>query len=201
MIPLETKASFILGGIAAAEGTWVYLNIVGRSARFWSYMGFSNPAAAGLLGWTLAVAASAVFIWAAARRLPSVRENLLRPSVLKMLGILVAAVAGFCEEAIFRKWLMDGIQHHGFGLTIQIFTSALAFGFAHALWGLFRGSVRASLGAVGATSVLGLMLAIVYVASHRILAPCVVSHFLVNLLIEPGLALAAVRGEMGVIPN
>jgi membrane protease YdiL (CAAX protease family) len=197
MTPVERKASFILGGIAAAEGIWVYLNIAGRSARFWRYMGFSSPAAAGFLGWMLAFAASAVFIWGAARRLPSVRENLLRLSILKILGILVAIAAGFCEEAIFRKWLMDGIQNHGFGLIIQAFTSALVFGLAHAAWGLLRGSVRASLGAASATSVLGLMLAIVYIASHRILAPCVVSHFLINLFIEPGLVLAAVRGEMG----
>ena len=44
--------------------------------------------------------------------------------------------------------------------------------------------------------ILGLMLALVYVASHRILAPCIVAHFITNLLIEPGLVLAAVRGEM-----
>jgi len=40
------------------------------------------------------------------------------------------------------------------------------------------------------------MLAVVYVVSHRIPALCIVSHFLINLFIEPGLVLAAV-GEMG----
>jgi uncharacterized protein len=193
---LEKKAAFILAGIAATEGTWLYFNLAGRAPRFWRYTGFSNPSAAGFFGWTLAVAAAALFTWRAAM-LPAVRENLLRPSVLKVLGILVAITAGFCEEAIFRKWLMDALQTHGFGLMIQTFTSAISFGLVHGVWGLFRGSIRASTGAMAATSVLGFMLAVVYVASHRILAPCIVSHFLINLLIEPGLVLAAVRGEMG----
>lgn len=113
MTQVERKASFILSGIAGAEGIWVYFNMAGSSARFWRYMGFADLATAGFLGWTLAFATSGVFIWGAARRLRSVRENLLRPSVLK------------------------------------------------------------------------------------ILAPCVVSHFLINLFIEPGLVLAALREEMG----
>ena len=62
--------------------------------------------------------------------------------------------------------------------------------------GVFRGSVVAAIGASTATTVLGLALAIVYIVSGRVLAPCVVSHFLINLIIEPGLILAAVRGEM-----
>jgi len=67
---------------------------------------------------------------------------------------------------------------------------------ARGVWGLIRGSIRASTGAIAATSVLGFMLAVVYVVSHRIPALCIVSHFLINLFIEPGLVLAAV-GEMG----
>jgi membrane protease YdiL (CAAX protease family) len=116
---------------------------------------------------------------------------------LKLLGFLVAVAAGFCEEVIFRKWLMDLMRNHGFHLAVQITASALLFGLAHGVWGLFRGSIRAAAGAVTATSILGFMLAIVYLLSHRIVAPCVLAHFLINLFIEPGLVLAAVRGEMG----
>jgi hypothetical protein len=52
---------------------------------------------------------------------------------------------------------------------------------------------------MAATSVLGFMLAVVYVSSHRILAPCIVSHFLINVFIEPGLVLAGFRGEMSSV--
>lgn|ERR1700687_2078855 len=197
MMTPEKKAALILAGIAASEGTWIYFNIAGgRAMRFWQYTGFLNPDQAGLLGWCLALVVAALFTWRAAQ-LPSVRENLLRPSLLKLLALLVAIASGFCEEAIFRKWVMDALQTRSFPAVVQILASALSFGLVHGIWGLFRGSWRASIGAVAATGILGFALAVVYVASHRVIAPCIVSHFLINLLIEPGLVLAAVRGEMG----
>ena len=75
--------------------------------------------------------------------------------------------------------------------------SGFAFGLVHGIWGAFRGSVTAAIGATVATGVLGVAPAVVFIASHRVLAPCIVSHLLINALAEPGLVLAAVRGEMG----
>src|ERR1700737_3566863 len=106
----EKKAALILTGIAASEGTWIYFNIAGRAMRFWRYTGFLNPEQAGLLGWCLALGVAALFAWRAAQ-LPSVRENLFRPSLLKLLAVLVAIASGFCEEVIFRKWVMDALQN------------------------------------------------------------------------------------------
>ena len=196
VISSERKTALILTGIAASEGIWMYVNIAGRAAKFWRYTGFSDPGRAGLVGWVSALICAFLFIWPAAQ-LPSVRQNLIRVSWLKLLGFLVAVAAGFCEEVIFRKWLMDLMRNHGFHLAAQITASALLFGLAHGVWGLFRGSIRAAAGAVTATSILGFMMAIVYLLSHRIVAPCVLAHFLINLFLEPGLVLAVVRGEMG----
>ena len=99
---------------------------------------------------------------------------------------------------MFRKWLMNYLQdrHHA-GVIVQIIISGLAFGLAHGVWGLMGKSVRAAIGATVATGILGIGLAIIFVVSGRNLAPCIISHFLINLLIEPGLVLAATRGEMG----
>ena len=196
VISSERKTALILTGIAASEGIWMYVNIAGRAAKFWRYTGFSDPGRAGLVGWVSALICAFLFIWPAAQ-LPSVRQNLIRVSWLKLLAFLLAVAAGFCEEVIFRKWLMDLMRNHGFHLAAQITASALLFGLAHGVWGLFRGSIRAAAGAVTATSILGFMMAIVYLLSHRIVAPCVLAHFLINLFLEPGLVLAVVRGEMG----
>ena len=125
------------------------------------------------------------------------RANLFRFSSLKLLAVAVAIASGFCEEVIFRKFLMDAMSHHGYNVVLQVAASALLFGAAHAVWGLFRGSLGAAAGAMVATGALGLALALVYVASHRVLLPCIVAHGAINLLAEPGLVLAAVRGEMG----
>lgn len=195
LTPDERKAGWILAGIAAAEGTWCVINLVGLgSRRFLTYLGFLD-ATPGALAWCLSLAVAGSFILFAAR-IPSVRANLLAPTRLKMLALVVAITAGACEEAVFRKMLMDGLWHAQYGPAVQVLASALAFGAVHGVWGAIRGSIRAAVGAVAATGVLGGLLAIVFLAGHRVLAPCVVAHVLINAFAEPGLVLGAVRGEL-----
>ena len=192
----ERKSAIILALIAAIEGAWILLNFYVNGTRFFQYLGFWPHVSGTPLGWLLALIVSALYV-AVAARLPSVRENLLRISWLKLLGLTVAISAGILEEVMFRRWLMNYMQdrHHA-GVMLQIIVSGLAFGLAHGVWGLMGKSVRAAIGATVATGILGIGLAIVFVASGRNLAPCIVAHFLINLLIEPGLVLAATRGEM-----
>jgi membrane protease YdiL (CAAX protease family) len=75
--------------------------------------------------------------------LPSVRANLLKPSILKVLALAVAVAAGLCDEGIFRKLLMDWEARAGYGAALQILSSGLAFGVAHSLWGP-SGAARAT---------------------------------------------------------
>jgi hypothetical protein len=125
-----------------------------------------------------------------------VRENLFKPTFLKFLGLAVAVAAGILEEAVFRKVLMDALLYRGYGPLLQVLASALAFGVAHGVWGLFGRSGRAALGATLATGLLGAMLAVTYLAGGRSVLPCIAVHLLLNALLEPGLVLAACRGEM-----
>ena len=192
--PETRKAAFILGMIALVEGAWVLLNVLANPRGFLRYVGVVNghPEVAG---WLLAMLVFMAFT-AFGCRLPSVRATLFSFSGLKLLSLAVAIAAGLCEEAVFRKLLMDSLARREFGVLAQVLASALAFGLAHGIWGTFRGSVVAAIGATVATGALGLALALVYIAGHRLLAPCVLSHFLIDALVEPGLVLAAIRGEM-----
>jgi uncharacterized protein len=188
----ERRAAIILACIAAAEGTWVAVQMaVGSPLRLIRFLGFTQRAP--LSGWVLAAAVAVLWI-AVAARLPSVREHFVRVSGLKLLALALAVSAAACEEAVFRKLLMNALAARS--LPLQVLASALAFGVAHAVWGLFRGSVRVALSVTVATGALGALLALVYLASARNLAPCVASHFAINFFIEPGLVLAALRGEM-----
>jgi membrane protease YdiL (CAAX protease family) len=190
------KAALIIGGITATEGTWVVLNVIHSPARFLRYIGVGRgdvPA----IGWLLAAATATLYVLFSWRGLRSVRENLVALSWLKVLTLGMAVASGLCEEAVFRKLLMDALSKHRFAIAMQLAASALLFGAGHGIWGLFRGSLTTAIGATIATGSLGLALAITYVASHRILLPAVVAHTAINLLIEPGLVLAAIRGEMG----
>src|SRR5665213_917515 len=190
------KAAWILAAIAGIEGAWVILNAAASGAAFWRYVGFAPGLGGSLAGWVLAAIVAAIFV-GISLRLPSVRVNLFRPSLLKALGLLVAVSAGILEEVVFRKWLMDAVQTRGYGDAVQVAFSAAAFGAAHGVWGLFGRSARAAIGATVTTGLLGGALAIVYLVGGRSVAPCIAAHTLINALIEPGLVLAAVRGEMG----
>jgi membrane protease YdiL (CAAX protease family) len=194
-IPGEKKAAVILAIIALAESSWVFVNAYPDPSRFLRYTGFLSGHA-GIPGWALGVLVAFVFVLVGSR-FPSVRGNLVNLSGLKILALLVAISSGLCEESVFRKFLMDSLQHAGYGTVVQVLAAGLLFGLAHGVWGIFRGSLSVGIGATIATGTLGAALALVYVASHRVLAPAVVSHFLINVFAEPGLVLAAVRGEMG----
>jgi hypothetical protein len=195
----ERKSAWILAAIAALEGGWVLMNLRVNGWQFVRYLGFAPGQMGSVLGWIAAAAVVLIFV-AFAMRLPSVRANLFRPSFLKLLGLAVAVTAGIMEEAIFRRWTMNYLQEHGTGVVVQVLGSGLLFGVLHGVWGLMGRSVRAAIGATLATGFLGMMLAMVFIAAGRSLAPCIVAHFLINALAEPGLVLAATRGEMARRP-
>ncbi len=194
--PSIRKAAIILAGIAVAEGAWVVMNLRTSGWRFIHYLGFAPGLSGTALGWIAAAVVAALFI-ANALRLPSVRDNLFRPSLLKVIAIVLAVVAGILEEVMFRRWVMNWLMNEGHGAVVQVLGAGLTFGLLHGVWGLFGKSVRAALGATVVTGILGALLGIVFLLSGRSLAPCIAAHFVINLLIEPGLVLAAVRGEMG----
>lgn len=189
------KAALILGSFFCIEGTWVALNVVPDPARFCYVLGFAPGRWGAPAGWVAAALVTALFVgWSA--RLPSVKANMLKPSFLKGLAIFMAIAAGILEEAVFRRILMNSLQARGFGILVQILLSAVAFGLAHGVWGIFSRSITAAIGATIATGAFGAALAVVYVLSMRSVAACIVAHCVIDMLIEPGLVLAALRGEM-----
>jgi hypothetical protein len=192
----ERKSGIILGIITALEIGWVLMNLKVSGSRFIRYLGFAPGMTGNLAGWIAAALATVIFV-AFALRLPSVRENLFRPSFLKLLAIALAIGSGILEEVMFRRWTMNWLMAHEQGEVVQVLGAGLLFGAIHGIWGLMGKSSRAAVGATVATGFLGLMLGVVFLLAGRSLAPCIVAHFMINLLIEPGLVLAATRGEMG----
>lgn len=196
----ERLSAWILAGIAIAEGWWVVENFVYNPHGLVAYLGFTLGRTGKPAGWLLAALVTGSFVWVS-MRLPAVRANLFRPSFLKLLALAVAVMAGILEEVIFRKWLMDYLQGRAIGPIVQVLGSGLLFGLAHGVWGLLGRSLRAAASATVATGLLGAGLAVVYIMSGRSLAPCIATHFLINALLEPGLVLAAVSGQMGKWEN
>ncbi len=196
------KAALILGSVTLFEGFFVAQQAIPAPRQYLTWLGFlpgRHPFAP--IGYLYGLLVASVFVAISAYRLPSVRANLFRPSWLKLLAIGVAVAAGILEEIAFRTLLMNSLQRHGVGAFLQVVVSAGAFGIAHGIWAFFGGHARAGIGAVLATGMLGAALAVVYLLADRSVAPCILAHFLLDLFVEPGLVLAAIRGEMSRSPS
>jgi hypothetical protein len=191
----ERSAMYILIAILVIEGSWLLSFRMLTAARVLHWFGLGSATPAGAVAWFSAVAIAVAYC-AYARGLPSVRAACFHFNGLKLLAILAAVSAATCEEGVFRKMLMDALNRHGYGSLLQVLLSALGFAAVHGLWGLLKGSLQAALRAMTATGILGTALAAVYLMGGRNVLPCIVSHWLISATLEPGLLLAALRGEM-----
>jgi hypothetical protein len=156
-------------------------NLYGFDASFW-------PA------WVAGFGIAAIYVVYAARAFPSIRQNFLTLNWITLAAVPFAVVTGTVEELYFRKFLMDWASYHGVASFGQVLASALAFGLAHGIWGLFARQWRMAVGATLATGILGALLGVIYLAAGRHVAPCIWAHILINLAIEPWLTLAACSG-------
>ncbi|MFT4683911.1 MAG: membrane protease YdiL (CAAX protease family), partial [Flavobacteriales bacterium] len=163
---------------------------------FISYLGFTNNNnnSGTTLSWALALLTVILYCCSAAK-IPDVKYYMFRIDGLKVVAILAAVFAGIMEEVIYRKWIMDYLNAQEFSFILQVIISGLAFGIIHLLWGIKN--IKAGVNAFISTSILGFALAIVYLVSERSLAPCIVAHFIITALIEPGLLIAAKNDKLG----
>ena len=185
------RAALILIAILVTEAVPFGLTLAGARpgvlARLYGFDPHAWPA------WLLAAAIAAAYSAYAARALPLVGAHMFDWHWLKLIAIPFAIVTGSFEELFFRKWLMDWAAHADSPVVLQAAISALVFGAAHGIWGLFGRQWRVAVGAVASTTILGALLALVYLLAGRQVAPCIWSHMLINLAIEPWLVLAAVQ--------
>src|SRR5690625_5451247 len=79
---------------------------------------------------------------------------------------------------------MDWLMSVYYGIIIQIIASAVIFGVAHGAWVLLRGEIKIALPVILSTTVLGGLLAILYIVSGRNLLSPFVVLILINLFIE-----------------
>lgn len=184
-VPARRIALFFLIGVTIAEGIPLAMGFAGNPRQFI----FNSPGTA--LAWILALLIAALFIGLTLRRHQFIREHLLIFSLLKALAIPMALVSGIFEEVFFRAFIMNLALKGGWSTASQILISALTFGLAHGIWGLFGRSWQVAVGAMMATGLLGTALAVVYVVGERSVAPCALAHVLINLAIEPWLILSA----------
>jgi membrane protease YdiL (CAAX protease family) len=182
--PAAVRAAIVICVLAAIEGGFVV-----AYPNAWLSAAFRHWASVGVGTWIAATVVTASYIFYSVRGLPTVATLLGRLSPFKLLALVIAIPASIVEEVFFRSSLMNLLAAHNQNVVAQILVSGIAFGLVHSFWGI-RGGVSAVFGAVRSTTLLGLALAVVFVVAGRIVFPCVVAHFAINLVLEPWLLYA-----------
>ncbi len=91
-------------------------------------------------------------------------------------ALLMGTTAGFCEEVLFRGFLMSEFFKAGYGRGVQVFIPGLAFGLSHA--GFLNRGLLPWLGIAAPVACIGMMWSAAYLLGRRSLVPAVVAHFL-----------------------
>jgi hypothetical protein len=191
------KTVLILGMTSLFLFSPLATSLFWRPIPMFQNLGFEKETIAPPLAWIFAAIVGIGYVFYTMKAIPLVASMQREISLFKLLGILAALVGGIVEEVFFRRWIMDMLMSRGFTSIIQVVISGVAFGLAHTSWTLLtKRGIKVTLpGAILSTSVLGIFLAIIYLAGGRNLGPCIFAHVLINIVIEPWLMLSAVSGK------
>jgi membrane protease YdiL (CAAX protease family) len=192
----RNKTALILGTATLIMFSPLAMVLAGYSIPMFQNLGFEGNSIASPIAWILATIVGIVYVLYTMKAIPFVASMQREISLFKLMGILSAVVGGIVEEVFFRRWIMDKFISGGFAPILQVIISGVAFGLAHTSWTLLvKRDFKATLPAIISTSILGIFLAIIYLAGGRNLGPCIFTHVLINIVIEPWLMLSAVSGK------
>jgi membrane protease YdiL (CAAX protease family) len=190
------KTALILGAVTLIMFSPLAMSLFWHPIPMFQNLGFERETIAPPLAWILATITAIAYVLYTMKAIPLVLAKQKEISWFKLLGILSVVVGGIVEEVFFRRWTMDMFMKGGFNPILQVIISGVAFGLAHYSWTfLTKRNLKATLPAILSTSILGIFLAIIYLAGGRNLGPCIFAHVLINIVIEPWLMLSAVSGK------
>ena len=192
----RSKTAWILGTATLIMFSPLAMVLAGYPIPMFQNLGFERETIAPPLAWILAAIIAVAYVFYTMKAIPLVLTKQKEISLFKLLGILAALVGGIVEEVFFRRWIMDHFMSGGFAPILQVVISGVAFGLAHYSWTLLtKRGIKVTLPAILSTSILGIFLAIIYLAGGRNLGPCIFAHVLINIVVEPWLMLSAVSGK------
>jgi membrane protease YdiL (CAAX protease family) len=147
--------------------------------------------------WVLALGIAALSIASNLRFLPRMHvpiSNAFFPHGIHLVAaLLMGTTAGFCEEVLFRAFLMSEFADVGYGKAVQVLMPGVSFGLAHS--GYLSLGVLAWLGIMLPTALIGMIWGIAYLLGRRSLLPTVVAHFLNDATALPWITFFMVAGS------
>jgi membrane protease YdiL (CAAX protease family) len=190
------KTALILGMTSLFMFSPLAMSLFWHPIPLFQNLGFERESIAPPLAWVFATITAIAYVLHTMKSIPLVLAKQKEISLFKLLGIVSAVAGGIVEEVFFRRWIMDMLMSGGFNPILQVIISGVAFGLVHISWTLLaKHDFKATLPAIISTLILGIFLAIIYLAGGRNLGPCIFAHVLINIVIEPWLMLSAVSGK------
>lgn len=196
---LEERYLLSLAGGVIAEwifvlAAWLFLRANRESFSSLGVWGIGNWA-----GWSLALVAAALTIASNLRFFPRMGIPIsyaFAPQGIHLTASLATGItAGFCEEVLFRAFLMTDFQRAGYGKVAQVILPGIAFGFSH-LGYTVHGFV-AGAGIMIPTAILGMLWGVAYLLGRRCLVPCMVAHFLNDATALSWIGFFMFKGTLG----
>jgi len=114
-------------------------------------------------------------------------------------ALMMGITAGFCEEVLFRAFLMTEFANAGYKKVAQVLIPGVAFGLSHA--GYLNQGFLPWLGIAVPTAFLGMMWGVAYLLGRRSLVPAIVSHFLNDATALPWITFFMTTGMLGRAPG
>ncbi len=164
---------------------WLVMKSRGLSFRDIGVWRTGTPSA-----WILALGIAGLSIASNLRFLPRmhvpISSAFLPHGIHLVAALLMGTTAGFCEEVLFRAFLMTEFADAGYGKVMQVLMPGVSFGLAHS--GYLSLGVLAWLGIMVPTALIGMIWGIAYLLGRRSLLPTIVAHFLNDATALPWIA-------------
>lgn len=188
------KTALILISMSIPMFIPLLMQMLGYRLVIFNNIGLDENNLAPWYAWITALVVTLLYVLYTFKKIPFVYEMQKEVSLFKLIGLL-SVIGGLIEELVFRQWLMDVLDSKGYGIIIQILISGILFALIHIAWVIFSRDKKFLFGAFISTFLLGTLLAIVYLIGNRNVGPCIISHALINIIIEPWLLLAAISKD------
>ena len=190
------RAFMLLAAISVFMTVFIVIWSCRDIAGFADYVGINETMLDIPAAWIVALCTAAGYVAYTACMVPLVRSNIfVFRGFIKWVGIYAALSGGLVEELVFRRMLMDWLYLGECGIAMQILVSGVVFGLVHLSWTLFGGSWRVGVASFLSTTVLGLLLAVVYIIADRNVLPAVMAHIIINIFVEPWLIMNAAESH------
>lgn len=111
---------------------------------------------------------------------PLIGPNATEISLFKLVGVCVGVVGAVVEECVFRGFIISELKAIKVSTITQILVSGVSFGIVHIGFNFIG---------VLLTFVMGIIMATAYVIGKRSLTPSILSHAIINIIVEPWLLL------------